>query len=298
MSQAWVGPARSGAGLARRAQLRSARLYLVTDDETPAAQLPLLISRAVAGGVDLVQLRRKRTDAAELAPVAGDCLEAAHGGGALFLVDDYVGLAVEIGADGVHLGQTDLDPVAARAQLGPELLLGLSTHSKAHVLRAASQPVDYLSAGPVHCTPTKPGRPAVGFEHVTMAAARARVPVVAIGGLGPGTVGRAVAAGADMVGVVRAICQAEQPDLVAAALREEVEAAIPWSWLQVNGEPRKCPPGSSVQEFLQLLEVGIDGVVVELNGDILRAPELGAVALKDGDDLEVVHLVGGGMDRG
>ncbi|MGC2192061.1 MAG: thiamine phosphate synthase [Candidatus Dormiibacterota bacterium] len=298
MSQAWVGPARSAVGLARRAQLRSARLYLVTDDQTPAALLPKLIERAVAGGVDLVQLRRKQTDAGDLATLARDCRLAAHSGGALFLVDDHVELAVEIDADGVHLGQSDLDPLEARARLGTELLLGLSTHTKAQVLKAASQPVDYLSAGPIHQTPTKPGRPAVGFEHVTMAAARATVPVVAIGGLGPGTVGRAIAAGADMVGVVRAICQADQPDLVAAEIRREIEASTAWRRIRVNGEERKCPPDSSIQDFLQLLEVALDGVVVERNGQILRASELGEAELGDGDELEVVHLVGGGIDHG
>jgi thiamine-phosphate pyrophosphorylase len=298
MSQAWVGPARSAVGLARRAQLRSARLYLVTDDETPAALLSKLIERAVAGGVDLVQLRRKQTDVGELATLARECRLAAHSGGALFLVDDHVGLAVEIEADGVHLGQSDLDPLEARARLGTELLVGLSTHTKAQVWRASSQPVDYISAGPVHETPTKPGRPAVGLGHVTVAAARATVPVVAIGGLGPGTVGPAIAAGADMVGVVRAICRADQPELVAAEIRHEIEASPTWRRIRVNGEDRKCPPDSSIQDFLQLLEVGLDGVVVERSGQILRASELGEAEIGDGDELEVVHLVGGGIDHG
>ena len=298
MSQAWVRPARSPAGLARRAQLRTARLYLVTDDETPAAQLPHLISRAVAGGVEIVQLRRKQVAAEELRAVALACLEAAHEGGALFLVDDHVDLAVAIGADGVHLGQTDLDPGEARAQLGPERLLGLSTHSKLQVVKAGNQPVDYLSAGPVHATPTKPGRPAVGFEHVTVAAVRASVPVVAIGGLGLGSVGTAIAAGADMAGVVRAICLADDPARVSAELRAEIEATAPWIRFRVNGQERKCPPGSSIRAFLELLEVALDGVVVERNGEILRAAELAGVALRDGDNLEVVHLVGGGMDHG
>jgi thiamine-phosphate pyrophosphorylase len=298
MSQAWVGPARSPAGLTRRAQLRAARLYLVTDDETPTAQLPSLISRAVAGGVDLVQLRRKQAEVGELRTVAAECLHAAHAGGAMFLVDDHVGLAMAIGADGVHLGQTDQDPVEARAQLGPEPLLGLSTHNKAQVLRSVSLPVDYLSAGPVYATPTKPGRPAVGFEHVSVAALRAAVPVVAIGGLDRGTVGRAVAAGADMVGVVRAICQAEQPDRVAAELREEIEAATPWIRIRVNGEARKCPTDRSIGDFLRLLEVALDGLVVERNGEILPASQLEESGLAEGDDLEVVHLVGGGTEHG
>lgn len=279
-------------------QLRHAKLYLVTDDATPADRLPGLISLAVAGGVDLVQLRRKHSDPAELSGVARECLGAAHAGGALFIVDDHVALAAEIGADGVHLGQTDLDPAGARSQLGWELLVGLSTHSKAQVVRAAGQPVDYISAGPVHATPTKPGRAAVGLDHVSVAAARATVPVVAIGGLGRGTVGEAVAAGADMVAVVREICQADEPGRVAAQLRQEVEAASPWLRFRVNGQRRKCRAGSSIQDFLRLWEVPLDGVVVERNGEILRSSELAAQLLTENDELEVVHLVGGGSADG
>lgn len=294
MSQAWVGTARAAAGSSRRAQLRRARLYLVTDDETPESELPRLIARAVAGGVDLVQLRRKQSQPEELRELAVRCLESAHDGGALFLLDDHVDLAREVGADGVHIGQADLSPAAARSLLGDELLLGLSTHSKQDVLRVGSQPVDYISAGPVHLTPTKPGRPAVGFEHVSVAAARSSVPVVAIGGLGVESVGAAMAAGADVVAVVRAICLADDPGEAASELRAAIDAAPAWIPLRVNGQERKAPPGSSIETYLKLLELPLDGVAVERNGEILRAPELAAASLLSGDELEVVHLVGGG----
>jgi thiamine-phosphate pyrophosphorylase len=294
MSQAWVGTARAAAGSSRRAQLRQARLYLVTDDETPDSELPRLISRAVAGGVDMVQLRRKQSQPEELSELAYRCLESAHAGGALFLLDDHVDLAREIGADGVHIGQADLSPAEARSRLGGELLLGLSTHSKPDVLGAGSQPVDYISAGPVHMTPTKPGRPAVGFEHISVAAARSTVPVVAIGGLGVKSVGEAMAAGADVVAVVRAICRAGDPGAVASELRAAIDAAPTWISIRVNGQERKAPPGTSIEAYLKLLELPLDGVAVERNEEILRAPELAAVLLQGGDELEVVHLVGGG----
>jgi thiamine-phosphate pyrophosphorylase len=278
--------------------LRQARLYLVTDDETPESELPGLIARAVAGGVDMVQLRRKQSQPAELRELAVRCCQSAHEGGALFLVDDHVDLALEIGADGVHIGQADLSPAEARSRLGGELLLGLSTHSKADVLRAGSQPVDYISAGPVFSTPTKPGRPAVGFEHVSLAAARSSVPVVAIGGLAVDSVGTAVAAGADMVAVVRAICRADDPSGAATELRAAIEAAPEWISLSVNGQERKAPPSSSIQGYLDLLELRLDGVAVERNGEILRAPELALALLHGGDELEIVHLVGGGNGHG
>lgn len=294
MSQAWVGAARSSAGAARRAQLRSSNLYLVTDDQTPTADLPQLVSDAVAGGVDIVQLRRKGADPDQLVALASRCLDRAHAGGALFLVDDHVDLAREIGADGVHLGQSDMSPDEARKRLGSDRLIGLSTHSGAQ-LKVSSHAVDYISAGPVHATPTKPGRPAVGFEHVSLAARRMSVPVAAIGGLGPGSVGTAIAAGADLVAVVRALCRAEDPGRVAAELRAEIEAASRWSRIRVNGQDRKCPPGCSAGEFLAQLEVGREGVVVERNGEILRAQDLSRTELCPGDSLEIVHFVGGGI---
>jgi thiamine-phosphate pyrophosphorylase len=294
MSQASAGTTRSAAGSSRLAQLRQARLYLVTDDETPESDLPGLIAQAVAGGVDMVQLRRKQSRPEELTQLAVRCRDSAHDGGALFLVDDHVDLALEIEADGVHIGQSDLGPAEARSRLGGELLLGISTHSKQDVIRAGSQPVDYISAGPVHMTPTKPGRPAVGFEHISVAAARSSVPVVAIGGLSAESVGKAMAAGADMVAVVRAICRADHPGAVAAELRAAITASPTWIPLLVNGQKRKAPPGSSIESYLKLLELALDGVAVECNGEILRAPELMTAWLQSGDELEVVHLVGGG----
>jgi len=298
MSQAWVGPSQSEVGRARRAQLRIARLYFVTDDATPEESLPALIRDVVAGGVEMVQLRRKGVDVAELAELARECRTICHDQGALFLIDDHVELAAAVGADGVHIGQTDLGPIEARAQLGADALIGLSTHSSEQVLRAANQPVDYLSAGPVHATPTKPGRPAVGFEHVTAAAMRSNLPVVAIGGLGRGTAAAAVSAGADIVAVVRALSQAPDPKTVAQDLKAELEAARSWVRLQVNGEERKCPPGASVLDFLERVGVAQDGIVIERNGEILRAVDLGKTELTSGDELELVHLVGGGKDDG
>ncbi|HEY6538760.1 MAG TPA: thiamine phosphate synthase [Candidatus Dormibacteraeota bacterium] len=294
MSQATVGPARTPVGRARRERLGDARLYLITDDETPAAELPRLIAGCVAAGVDMVQLRRKGVAPDDLYGLAMACREAAQAGGALFLVDDHVDLAQAVDADGVHLGQSDLDPALARSQVGPELLIGLSTHAVGQVARSADQPVDYISAGPVHATPTKPGRIAVGYGHVSAAALRSRVPVVAIGGLGPGTAGIAVGAGADIVGVVRAFCRAPDPGRVAKDLRAEIAAASPWVRIWVNGESRKSPQPSSLGHLLDLLEVGRAGVVVERNGEIVPGVELDQAAVEDGDQLEVVHLVGGG----
>lgn len=202
----------------RHERLRSARLYLVCDRRSER-----FLTAALDGGVDIVQLRIKgATDeevldaAAELAPI---CAE--HG--ALFILNDRPDLVQPAGADGVHLGQEDEPVAAAREMVGPDRLIGLSTHSPAQIDAAAD--VDYIGVGPVHATPTKPGRPAVGLELVRYAASHAPVPFFAIGGIGPDTVAPVCAAGARRIAVVRALTEAADPALVAAVLRGAVEGA-------------------------------------------------------------------------
>jgi len=205
-----------------------------------------------------------------------------------------VDLALAIGADGVHLGQTDLGVAEARVMLGPELLIGVSTRDRAQVDAANGSEVDYISAGPVYETPTKPGRAAVGFEHVKVAARNTTVPVVAIGGLDAQNAGRAVEAGADLVGVVRSICSSPDPSAAAAAVMAQIEAAQRWGWIEINGRARKCRPGESVAELVAALGLGPEGLVVERNGTILERAGWTGARIVAGDKLELVHFVGGG----
>ncbi len=165
-----------------RRRLQSARLYLVLDAAPERHALPQLLRAAVAGGVDIVQLREKHLPDEELTDVArtlqGLCGEL----GALFIVNDRPSVAGEAGADGVHVGQEDMDPAAVRELLGAEPLIGLSTHAPEEIDAVEETIVDYIGVGPVHPTPTKPGRPAVGEQLVSYAAAHASVPFFAIGG--------------------------------------------------------------------------------------------------------------------
>ena len=139
--------------------------------------------------------------------------------GALFVVNDRPDLAAACGADGVHVGQDDVPVAEARAAVGEDRIVGLSTHSPAQIDAAASAGVDYIGVGPVHATPTKPGRPAVGVELVSYAAGHAQVPWFAIGGINPTNVDAVVDAGAERVVVVRALTQSAHPELTASVLR-------------------------------------------------------------------------------
>jgi thiamine-phosphate pyrophosphorylase len=144
--------------------------------------------------------------------------------GALFVLNDRPDLAVACGADGVHVGQDDEPLESARAIVGRDAIVGISTHSPEQVDAADESGADYFAVGPVWETPTKEGRPAVGLELVRYAAERARrKPWFAIGGIDADRAPLVAEAGARRIVVVRAIQQAADPRAAAAALREAIE---------------------------------------------------------------------------
>ena len=205
----------------RRERLRRARLYLVVE----AAALDA--ARAgLAGGVDMVQLRDKEAGEEEILRAAAELRRACDQHGALFWLNDRPDLALAAGADGVHLGQDDMPPALAREELGPDRLIGLSTHTPEQFDAALASEADELSVGPVVATPTKPGRPAAGLDYVRYAAARgASRPWFAIGGIDLDNVGAVLEAGAERIVVVRAIRDAPDPRGAAARLRAALDEA-------------------------------------------------------------------------
>lgn len=198
----------------RRQRLAAAHLYLVCDRIDSAR-----LDAALHGGVDLVQLRMKTAGDAQVLEAAQMVAAACAAHGALFILNDRPDLAVQAGADGVHVGQDDTPVEYARATVGPDRLIGRSTHTPEQIEAANDLDVDYIGVGPVHLTPTKPGRPAVGTDLVRYAKARARMPFFAIGGIDLQGIIAVAAAGATRVAVVRAITEATDPELVARTLR-------------------------------------------------------------------------------
>jgi thiamine-phosphate pyrophosphorylase len=167
----------------------------------------------------VLQLRDKEAPAPALAKAAKSFREATERYGALFIVNDDPALAAACGADGVHLGQEDMPPAAARRMLGDELLIGSSTHAPDELERALSEPVDYLGVGPVYETPTKEGRAGVGLEYVRYAAERSTLPFFVTGGMNARTMSDVLLAGATRIVVVRALTEAEDPGAAAKELR-------------------------------------------------------------------------------
>ena len=202
-----------------RERLAEARLYLVCDARPRA-----FLDAALRGGADIVQLRDKTLDDFGLIAAAREFRAAADAGGALFVLNDRPDLVAACAADGVHVGQEDGSPADARAVVGPDAIVGRSTHAPHQCDAADADPdVDYLAAGPVHATPTKPGRPAAGLEYVAHAAATVAKPWFAIGGLDAGNAHEVVERGATRIVVVRAITSADDPEAAARGLRAALE---------------------------------------------------------------------------
>jgi thiamine-phosphate pyrophosphorylase len=203
----------------RRARLRDARLYFVADRGAMAHAL----DGALAGGADLFQLRDKDASDDELLAAAEHARERCHAAGALFVLNDRPDLAAACGADGVHVGQDDMPVDRARRLVGDDAIVGLSTHSMQQAQAGGRSGADYIAVGPVHATPTKAGRPAIGVGPLAYAASHVDVPWFAIGGIDPTTVGAVVKAGARRIVVVRAIADASDPEATARALRAAVD---------------------------------------------------------------------------
>lgn len=226
------------------ARLAAMRLYVVTDAAQSPARTLAVVEAACAGGADVVQLRRKSDDARETLELAERCRAITARRGVLLVVDDRLDIALAAGADGVHLGQDDL-PLAAARRLWPQGLIGCSTHSSEQLLGAQAEGADYLGVGPVHATPTKPGRRAVGVELVAQAAELARIPWVAIGGVDEPTVGAVLDAGASAVAVVRAVAGADDITGAARRLRDLVDAAVDRRQPSAAGSASRTPAGTA-----------------------------------------------------
>jgi len=209
-------------GNIRRQKLQNAKLYLVT---MPVDHIVSVVESALQGGVQIVQYRQKDGEDATHYAIAQQLCEICHRYDALFLINDRVDIAIAVGADGIHVGQTDLPVTAVRQILNShggdasQYIIGQSTTNPQELAIAINNQVDYVGVGPVHATPTKPNKAASGHEYVRYAAENIAIPWFAIGGIDEHNLGEAITAGASRVAVVRALMQAEHPNLIAKQMR-------------------------------------------------------------------------------
>ena len=242
-------------GPLRRERLRTARLYFVCEAMPGGRDPDSLLNAALGGGADILQLREKQLGRDEIVRSAWTYRRLCDTYSALFIVNDDPWLAQSVGADGVHLGQDDMAVEEAREILGPDMIIGLSTHSEEQLAASGGVPaqagrgrrergvlrtratedaemrragtssaVDYVSAGPIWETPTKPGRPGTGLAYIEHAATHSPHPFFATGGIDPSNAPEVVAAGARRLVAVRAIRDAADPAAAAGALRGALAA--------------------------------------------------------------------------
>jgi thiamine-phosphate pyrophosphorylase len=207
------------------------RLYLCTPDRPDLAGF---VAACISGGVDVVQLRDKHLEARALVARARVVRDVCRDRGVPFVLNDRPDLALEVGADGVHVGQEDAPAVLARRILGPDRIIGLSTHHPSELSDATAEPVDYVSAGPIVATPTKPGRLGTGIEYVHYVARIARawpgrdepMPFYVTGGVTPQVVRTIARAGGRRFVVVRYLTESDNPLAAAHRLRSAIDEAL------------------------------------------------------------------------
>jgi thiamine-phosphate pyrophosphorylase len=187
-------------------------LYVILD-RTAARDRDLgaVLESVIAGGARMVQLREKAWPSGRLLPLAERLRGRCRTAGVTFIVNDRVDLALAVGADGVHLGQDDLPPRAARPLLRSGMILGRSTHSVEQAQAALAEGADYIAVGSMFPTATKPDFELVGPDLIRKLRPEIPVPLIGIGGITPANVAQVIGAGADGVAVISAVCGADDP---------------------------------------------------------------------------------------
>lgn len=203
--------------------LSDALLYGILDlGYTPEADLERVAEQMLAGGVDIIQLRAKDQDEAEIEALCNRLIPLTEGAGVPLIINDFPQLVPSVGAQGAHVGQDDFDVSDARWRAGrslagevPPPIIGKSTHSFDQAVAAEKEGADYIGFGPLHATPTKPGRPAIGLEDIARVHAAVKIPIFCIGGIKLENLDTIIAAGARRVVIVSGLLQA--PDIAAYA---------------------------------------------------------------------------------
>ncbi len=202
------------------------RLYWVTPSIADGRLLLDKAGRALAGGVDAIQLRVKEMADRALVLLGKEMAALCRKAGALFLIDNRPDIALAVEADGVHVGHEDLPIAFVREMIGHRRIIGASTHSLPRALDAQRQGADYVSCGPIWATPTKPDTPAVGLGLIALYQAALKVPFVAIGGINEANIDEVRRAGAERVAVVRAIFDAADAAAMGKNLKAKLEGVL------------------------------------------------------------------------
>ena len=206
--------------------LREVDLYQVTSEPLSMGRSTLeVVDAALAAGVKMIQLREKQLSKRELYHLACTCRERMAGHDSLLIINDHIDVALAAGADGVHLGQSDL-PVSAARQLAGDFILGASSHSLAEALAVEGEGADYVNIGPVFPTQTKPDAPEwVGPAAVSQISRHLGIAYTCMGGINRTNIGEVLEAGGRIVAVISAVTAADDPTAAARELRQLIQAS-------------------------------------------------------------------------
>lgn len=203
------------------------RLYLITDRTVAKMPLPEAVQLALQGGVRAIQLREKGLPVRELLSLAQEVRSTSKEFGAKLFINDRVDIAVAVEADGVHLGRQSMPASAVRKIVGPDMLIGVSTHNVREAEEAEKEGADFITYGPVFETPSKTRYgPPVGIYSLKMAKKNVHIPVFALGGVKSGIINEIFNAGADGVAVISAIFGADNIKNAAELLNREIAEAV------------------------------------------------------------------------
>lgn len=205
-------------------KLSDKNLYLVTNSDEFVSEDDFLdaIAQALQGGVGILQLREKHMCARKVVKLGKKVKQLCQNYGAMFIVNDRVDIAMLLEADGVHLGQDDLDVKSARELVGNTMIIGISTHAPQQALKAVEGGADYIGAGPVFETPTKQGRSAVGLDYIKWVGQNVEIPAFAIGGIDLNNCQEVLDMGVKRLAVVRAIINSPNPKTSAQEFKRKL----------------------------------------------------------------------------
>lgn len=204
--------------------LKDKKLYLVTNSDNFDSDCEFLdrVALAIKSGVDIVQLREKNKPASKIIEYGKIIRQLTSEYGALFIVNDRVDLAQILNADGVHLGQDDIDILSARKILGEKMIIGISTHKPQDAIEAMKNGADYIGVGPIYKTPTKPNREAAGLDYLKWAVDNVDIPFYAIGSIDLNTIDEVVEYGTKRVALVRAIMNSDNIEETVRILKSKL----------------------------------------------------------------------------
>ncbi|MBU1043303.1 MAG: thiamine phosphate synthase [Candidatus Omnitrophica bacterium] len=274
--------------------MKNKNLYLVLSSEYNQKKNVLAIAeQAIFGGVDIIQMREKHLSDAEKIKLGKKLYALCQTHKVMFIVNDDPYLAQQLNADGVHLGQTDLEKyplIKARQIIGQNKIIGLSTHNIEQFKQALNQGYDYLAYGPIFETKTKDYH--IGTSQISQVLAWANLPVVFIGGINLRNIDLVLEKGAQNIALIRAIMQAENITQTVKEFKQKILRGK--MQLRINGKPQEIKDNFTLETLISDKGLNPSSIVVEYNAQIMPKQKWAEVILKQGDIIEIISFVGGG----